>query len=138
MRSVPRKHPKPAPMDSGPISILPLDGTSVGAEALRSTLKTVLWTGAGKATGLGKARMRAAIFRFWIGSRIGAVIFGTRLRGAEATPVRSGTQPVWRMYAGASNFFAVEAPVMVRTMPKIGRSNQGRSCLPAIAQAIPA
>jgi hypothetical protein len=42
------------------------------------------------------------------------------------------------MYSAALNFFAVEAAVMVRTNPKTGLLNHGRSCLPTIAQAIPA
>ena len=41
------------------------------------------------------------------------------------------------MYAFALNFFAVDAPDMERTSPKTGRLNQGRSCLPTIAHAIP-
>ena len=36
------------------------------------------------------------------------------------------------------NFLASDVPVIVRTSPKTGRLNHGRSCLPTIAQAIPA
>jgi len=43
-----------------------------------------------------------------------------------------------RMYSSASNFLAVEARDMARTRPKTGRLNQGRSCRPTMAQAIPA
>jgi len=41
------------------------------------------------------------------------------------------------MYAFESNFLDVEAPDIGRIRPKIGRLNHGRSCLPAIAHAMP-
>src|SRR5450631_3248023 len=47
------------------------------------------------------------------------------------------TDILW-MYFWELNFLPVEAPDIYRIVPKIGRSNQGRSNLPTIDQAIPA
>jgi hypothetical protein len=41
------------------------------------------------------------------------------------------------MYFFESNFFPVLSPDIYRINPNTGRSNQGRSCFPTIAHAIP-
>jgi hypothetical protein len=50
----------------------------------------------------------------------------------------SASASICAMYRLLSNFFDVLLKDIERTWPKTGRSNQGRSCLPTMAQAIPA
>jgi hypothetical protein len=67
------------------------------------------------------------------------VTTSTRLRSRDAQSLnRSSVFSFCLIYVLASNFLAIEVPLIGRTSPNTGLLNHGRSCLPTMAQAMPA
>ena len=67
------------------------------------------------------------------------VTTSTQLRSRDAQSLnRSSVFPFCLIYVLASNFLPIDVPLIGRTSPNTGLLNHGRSCLPTMAQAMPA